>query len=56
MEKRLAKLEHHVELLEQAIKVKPVNIKREIVRETFDHRLVLLNIILLFLNIILLTR
>jgi hypothetical protein len=54
IESRISQAEERLELFEQALKVKPVNIKREVVRETFDHRLVIFNLVLLFLNIVLL--
>ncbi len=54
IEARIQKAEHQIELLEQAMKVKPVNIKREVIRESFDHRLLLFNVLILFINIFLL--
>jgi hypothetical protein len=49
-ESEMAKIQHHLELIEQELKVKPLNVKTEKVIERFDHRLVLFNLILLFLN------
>ena len=56
LEKRIQQLEHQIELIEQDLKVKPVHIKRETVLERFDHRLVIINLVLIFLNIIFLMK
>lgn len=56
LESDQAKLVHQLELIEQEIKVKPVHIKETKTLERFDHRLVIFNLVLLFLNIILLIK
>lgn len=56
LENEQSKLTHQLELIEQELKVKPVHIKETKTIERFDHRLVIFNIVLLFLNIILLLR
>lgn len=49
-EREMSKIQHHLDLIEQELKVKPLNVKTEKIIERFDHRLVLFNLILLFLN------
>lgn len=50
LEKELNLVKHHIELIEQEMKVKPVNIKKETIVERFDHRLTLMTILMLFIN------
>lgn len=50
LEKQISKLDHHLELIEQELKVKPVSIKTERVIERFDHRLTLATILMLVIN------
>lgn len=50
LEKEIYLLKHHIELIEQEMKVKPVNIKKETILERFDHRLTLMTILMLFIN------
>lgn len=56
LEKELSKIKHNIDLIEQDLKVKPLNIKTEKVIERFDHRLLIFNLILVFLNIIFLLK
>lgn len=56
LEKEHSGLTHHIELIEQELKVKPVHIKETKTIERFDHRLLIINLVLIFLNIILLLK
>jgi len=56
LESEQSKLSHQLDLIEQELKVKPVHIKETKTLERFDHRLVIFNLVLLFLNIILLCK
>jgi hypothetical protein len=56
LEKELIKVNHHLDLIDQDLKVKPVSIKTEKVVHTFDHKLVLFNILMLFLNVVFLLQ
>lgn len=56
LEKEHAGFTYHLELIEQEIKVKPVHIKETKTIERFDHRLLVINLVLIFLNIILLLK
>lgn len=50
------KLSIQLELIEQELKIKPVHIKETKITERFDHRLLIINLVLVFLNIILLIK
>lgn len=52
LEKELLKINHQIDLIEQDMKIKPISIKTEKVIHTFDHKLVLFNILMLFLNVV----
>lgn len=56
LHKEIATIKHNIDLIEQDLKVKPLNIKTEKVIERFDHRLLIFNLILVFLNIIFLMK
>lgn len=56
LEKEHFGLTHQIELIEQELKVKPVHIKETKTIERFDHRLLIINLVLIFLNIILLLK
>jgi hypothetical protein len=56
LSKEQDKLTHHLELIDEDLKVKPVSIKTEKVIHTFDHKLVVFNILMLFLNVVFLLQ